>query len=718
MRNLGQSSAETGTTLTKVEDSLVSRRPSTPNPAASFLFDSFSDVRPAGNVIGTIENGVTRRGVDVERQIAIDNGALRFQPLITPGWGRQGIAYGPFHRTQGLTLAVSITNGHNTSQGGSIPDSFIRRVRRWLLGPNADPWPRRLAAWITLPRRRLTLRRFYWWMRSSPTVYRLPRFNENLAIGWFTSEAPINPLVDGCGLIIHAAEGENGELWARVGTRCLSAFRRLKNLQVFYFVSLREQGAIYYAASIAGAHGLAAIPLMRPIAIDPFNNDQILYAGVHQCALGQIGFRVDTRVYGVQIERMPELTLEFGTAHAYDPLTVSSPPANTDELGGIWHTSYGRVRLTPKGATVPGDTAFSFIDPQSPSGLIHVLMETGASPGVAGIVWRLRDDGNYWLIKLSEKGCELVLVERGQAVAIAIDQLHRLKPDTTHSVQILDGYGQFGCYLDGERLFDAWFVNDALASATGMGIRFDRAGDIWIRDLEAHPREVPIPKNLRFTTPWTGLGTHVAYSENFEGPPGELAGRTLKIGAAAWEKTHGSGSIDLDGSGLAKVRATVDRPHPNRTFHTLPWNSADLADLEIAITPPGTGRGEKQCCRVGLVLWQDDANYLSVTTWLDDVHDGASISVFTKSRGFEELYDAIWTNVSDKVYWGKSFRLRIACDGEHFNIFVDDEPIMQRALIDIYPDDPPLNVHRVGIAINWEWGNDTGSIINGFVARK
>ena len=40
---------------------------------------------------------------------------------------------------------------------------------------------------------------------------------------------------------------------------------------------------------------MAALPMMRPIAIDPFNSDALVYAGVHQCVLGQIGFRVDTR---------------------------------------------------------------------------------------------------------------------------------------------------------------------------------------------------------------------------------------------------------------------------------------------------------------------------------------------------------------------------------------------------------------------------------------
>ncbi|RVI79084.1 oxidoreductase, partial [Sinorhizobium meliloti] len=64
------------------------------------------------------------------------------------------------------------------------------------------------------------------------------------------------------------------------------------------------------------------------------------------------------------------------------------------------------------------------------------------------------------------------------------------------------------------------------------------------------------------------------------------------------------------------------------------------------------------------------------------------------------------------------FRLRIPFDGERFVVFVDDEPVMQRALTDLYPDDPPLQILRVGLAVNWEWGNDTGSSLQSFIARR
>ena len=117
------------------------------------------------------------------------------------------------------------------------------------------------------------------------------------------------------------------------------------------------------------------------------------------------------------------------------------------------------------------------------------------------------------------------------------------------------------------------------------------------------------------------------------------------------------------------------------------------------------------------MFWQDKDNYLSFTAWLADEYQGASISVFTKRHGFEELYDAIWTMVADGISWGRPFDLRVSFDGNNFIVHLNGEPIMERSLTDIYCDDPPLRISQVGLATNWEWGDDTGSIFKAFAAR-
>jgi len=482
--------------------------------------DDFSDERRPGKVIGTQStSGAVRLGCDLEKLVANNRGALRFQPLIDAGWARQGIAYGPFRRENGLVMAVSINNGHNTSHATGNPDSFARRVFRWAKGPNADPWHVRAFSWMRAPRKMNTLRRLYWWWRISPGVFDRPELNENLALGWFTSEAPADPVNDGCGFVVHAAEAENGELWARVGDRCLPAFRRLMNLQVTYVVALRERGAVYYVSSSEGAHGMAAFPEMRPVAIDPFNADETLYASVHQSALGQIGFRVDTRLHGVRIEKSPEFMTPFGTAHAADRLTGAGPLAGDAEVGPAWRILEGRVDRTTDGASAAGK-ALAVIDPAMPSGLVHVMVRAAEASAGGGLIWRMAAEDSYWLLRFSPGGFDLLQVRDGRETVVASDVKRPLTPDRFHSLQILDSHGQIGCYLDGEQLFDGWIEDGLFDDASGVGILLD-GRSVTMRDFEAHPRSVPIPREFRFEPPWNRMGERIVYRDDFAGTPGE-----------------------------------------------------------------------------------------------------------------------------------------------------------------------------------------------------
>jgi hypothetical protein len=220
-----------------------------------------------------------------------------------------------------------------------------------------------------------------------------------------------------------------------------------------------------------------------------------------------------------------------------------------------------------------------------------------------------------------------------------------------------------------------------------------------------------------FERPWRRLGKWALISDKFKGGAGILAGRLPQVGHGQWQRLLGRGSLEIAAAGGARVNGSVANPNPGRTFHAVPWANKDFADLEAIITPPGSRRGQDERCRSGLVFWQDKDNYLSFTAWLDDHYEGASISVFVKRHGFEELYDAIWTMVDDAVSWGKPFKLRVAFDGNRFVVLLGDEPVTERALTDLYPEDPPLCISQVGLATNWEWGDDTGSIFESFTAR-
>jgi hypothetical protein len=73
--------------------------------------------------------------------------------------------------------------------------------------------------------------------------------------------------------------------------------------------------------------------------------------------------------------------------------------------------------------------------------------------------------------------------------------------------------------------------------------------------------------------------------------------------------------------------------------------------------------------------------------------------------------------VSDRIVWGLPFELRVHFDGDRFGASVDGEPVLQRALSEIYPGVPPLRIRHVGPVANWEWGHDTGSRFTELTAR-
>jgi hypothetical protein len=87
----------------------LSPDPIIPDPVQSgsgSLYDDFSDTVAAGEVIGSRSaDGQRRGGIDVEGVMVLRDGALRLQPLATPGWQRVGVAYGPFARRNGLAMA-------------------------------------------------------------------------------------------------------------------------------------------------------------------------------------------------------------------------------------------------------------------------------------------------------------------------------------------------------------------------------------------------------------------------------------------------------------------------------------------------------------------------------------------------------------------------------------------------------------------------------------
>jgi hypothetical protein len=677
-----------------------------------YFNDSFDDERPPGQVIGCSAAGaVARVGADVEGIIGIDNGALRIGPLTTPGWGRAGLTYGPYPRQAGLAMGVFMLNGHHSAQSGPLGQNVVRRVARWFLGsPGTDGAGKRLAGlWRSRHKRRMA-RQIGRWLRLAWLPSPDPPLDENLAVGWFPSPAPSRPLAGGNAFVVHATGAGNGALWAGVGPGHVTAVDSLQNVPIYHVVILRRQGAAYYTASLPNAAGQAGYPELQPSAIDPFDTEATLYAGVHQGVQGQIGFQADSRVYQVAVQNLPELAPWYSTAHAADRLNGRAPQHQAEaERGGRWRV-HGRY--------------LALLEPGAPSGLIHVLIKTaGSEPDAgsepaSGLLWRAAGEGSHWLLSFGAAGCQAQLHCAGKIEIVAADSKSWLETDTLNSVQILDDGETFRAHLNGRLLFGGAIRDGRLGRQSGVGVLGLGATGLWFRDFEAHPRRLPLPPALGLQPPWTVVTPKVAISDVFDGPARDLAGWTPTGAAGAWQRDLGDGVIMLDGRGAAYVRAGKSQPNPNRTFYTLSWADPGAADLEVEVTAPGSGRGEWERGRGGLVFWQDAAHYLVVNTWLDDHYDGASVSSFFYLDGFENLFDAIWTNVGDRITWGVAYRLRAQFDGRHYLVSVNDEPVLYRALTDVYPSAGRLAIRRVGLAVNWEWGNDTGSRFRDFKARR
>jgi hypothetical protein len=686
------------------------------------LTDSYTDKRAAGKTIGsTTDNGIIRQGRDEENIIAIDNGALRFQPLIKHGWGRQGIAYGPYERTNGLAFATLILNGHNTSQAEPI-ESFLARIKTWIRGNRVEFFPIRLLRWLFWKHNRKFGRRLWWWISLSSQAnkfFPIKLLDENLSVGWFPNEVPANPLEEGNSFIVHATGGANGELWARIGDNILAAFKNLQNLQIYYIIILRETGAAYYAAATPNAYGLTAYPKMRPIALDPFNNDREVYAAIYQSTLGQIGFRIDTRVYGTQIETIPELTNWYGTAQAADSLMGEGSLENrVSEIGGNWIVERGNLQITAKGIVARENGSLAMLYADRPAGLIHTIIETDLKVTPCQIIWRKLDRDNFWSFSIGEDTCYLQICDRGIDRVIATSKETYLQPKTISSLQILDEGKEFSIYLNGKLVFEDKFKDTRLVDATGVGIGFTVTNNNqFIRYLEAHPRSISIPTQLDLGAPWCKEGTEILVKDDFSGASNDLAGRVATFGDRVWRKDLGKGKFVLTGDGKVCVVDAKTKPHPGRTFYTVDWGNPDFADVQVDITPPGNANNTDETSRGGLVFWQDPQNYLLINNWMSGKYDGASLSCFFHLDGGDELYDAAWTNVGDRISLGVNYTLRITFDGMNYTAFINNEPVIYRALTDIYANASRLNINRVGIAVNWEWGDDTGSMFANFVAK-
>jgi hypothetical protein len=706
-----------------------------PTPSEIFI-DTFCHDQRAGSFPLTAGVGVSeRRLLDAERRVSADRGALRFEPLRLAGWTRQGVVYGPLDRQSGLAFGATILNGHNGSHSGPIDGGLRRRFTDWALGPRDRNITMRAVEFARSRRKRESwwLWRQWlsrWWLSRSDDS----RIEHNLVIGFFDRVSPTRPLQQGLCLAVRTNGAETATVTAVVRGGEVTVLPVLFNVPTSYMAVTGPFGATYFGASIPGVAGLPSLPSMRPLALDrrPQQPDSqvagVTYAGIHQSVLGQVGFSADTRIFETAASMVPEWSQWWTTAHVADALMLdgNGPIEGSTVEHGSWSWTIApgsSLNRTPVGLVTDAD-GMAYVEADEPVGLAAVSVVVAGEDGQVGLVFRMQDERNHFLLEANSDGAGIVAVIDGVRQVLATNPSIGLEPGRDHLLQVSDDGQTILAHVDNQPVSTLGVSDRRLADASGLGVRLQDAGS-RARHLEAHPRSVDPELRSGLVHLPVPVGDTVRIRDDFDYPPGDLDGRSPGPGLS-WSRVAGKGIIEVgDHNRTAEVRANAQSPNPERTLYLLPWsgigdpgpNASAVADLEVDITPPGTARNQGQRGRAGIVFWQDPDHYIIVSNWLDDVYPGASLSLFSRLGPFEDVFRAVWSNVGQRIDWGVTHRLRVSFDGATIAAWIDGETVLYRTISDVHADTDAIVVNAVGLVANWEWGNDTGSTFARFVAR-
>jgi hypothetical protein len=707
------------------------------------LADDFERAARRGRAVGaTTRSGHRRGGVDAEGVVAVDAGGARLGALARPGWGRAGVAYGPWPTSAGLAFAIHLVNGHNAAQD-QPRRSRPRLLARWLLGSGTDAPLGRLPGLLQhtdRESRRHRLRRYLLLDRTHPPDALDP---VNLALGWFGAEAPPGPDREP-GVVTVAGAAEDSGVMAVVGPAGPVAVRERLGELPLRLVAVTGDGAVVLYLAVGVDDGRP--PRLEPVALVRCAPIDLRWAGLHQRVMGEIGFALDTRVYDARVACIEPWAHWWTTALAADRLTGDGPLDDPSAATGqAWELRAGKLERTLRGlVAASGEPALAVLEAGGPIGLLHAVVGrpvestsnrrhptadrsgTASAEPEAVLHWRWRSPDTSWRLRLGRANAVVEQVEAGTVNgrwAAALPAAHAEQGDRTDlDVVVVDDGRRIRVVIDGQPVLAVIEVADGAGPAEqeeneATALAVGPLGPEWaVRDLEAHPRALDLPGELCTAPRSLSPGAALAWSEHFAYPLGDLAGHSGPAGT--WQRTLGRDHFVVTESGHLAVRAERASPAHGRTLYTVDWDDPGFADLAVTVRPPGTRRGEGHRGRGGLVLWQDESTYLVVNTWLDDGFAGSSVSVFPHLGGFEDVFDAVWVNVGERIRWGVPYRLRLVCDGEALLIYTEGAQVLYRALADVTPSQPRLSIRRVGLAVNWEWGTDTGTTFSDLEARR
>ncbi len=259
---------------------------------------------------------------------------------------------------------------------------------------------------------------------------------------------------------MHSATDDNGELWTAHRGRPARVVLGLQNVPFVFVVALREQGAAYYLASVPGATGAGPYPLLRPVGIDPGPAAGPFTAGLQQRILGEVGYRVDTRVYGTRRgrRRCVEQLVRHGRGGGPDGGDRGAPRWSRGRAGSSMARRPGRAgRSTWRGCgwaraesgAARGRPAGGLAPPER-----SARGAAGDRRGMRGVRPR---PALAWRSCCSDGGCEIREQRAdGASIVRASDPTIRLPRGVPAALQVLDDGSRVSVHVDGRLVGSVW----------------------------------------------------------------------------------------------------------------------------------------------------------------------------------------------------------------------------------------------------------------------
>lgn len=586
--------------------------------------------------------------VDTESIISIDHGALRIKDATTGGWQRHGIV-ASLTRAAGLAIAYRFVDGDVQTTG------------------------------------------------------------EHIAVGVFTSNNPADPTNDGHAVVVEGNGTKAGRFRVNLSSDATGLFQSIKQVEMLLIVVLRATGAAYYIAAPTNARGVGktAHPAVRPIGINPGGSDATVYPSLWQN--DGTGALTSTRLFDLAAYQVDDWANWYGAAQTADNLSGGSGSINgvTADIGGSWTLQSGTMALDATGAKASA-AALATLPCVATSGLIKMTVQTGSPVGWAILAFRFQDANNYWWFGATSNQVTLRRTVGGVDTTVASSGVPFLIANATNTLQVIDDGSEIHCFLNGTEVPGiGGYTSTILASATGVGIRFISAANVWVSDIEAHARSISLPAPIRFAL-FDPTGETTVATDDFSGAVADLLGKTTTTGGLVWSRQNGSGNIALTGSGTAQIDAanTVD------ALYKIAWSEGAFCDAQLDVTPPGAAYGSGEICRTGLLFYQDTNYWLAVRLFVDDLQTNASEIEVVLNYAGEAVVQRV--NFGTEIAHGVAKTLRAAFNGDRWMVHLSGEAVMSGAITDVSANYAAITIAGVGI---YAGNNDTGSIVDNFSAK-